>query len=94
MRTTRYTAPAVAALLLAASAPTAHAADRTERVSVGASGRQADGASRAPSISGQGRYVAFDSTATNLVSPPFAEPIQQVYRRDRRAGTTVLVSLG
>lgn len=39
-----------------------------QRVSVGASGLQTNGESSSPSISGDGRYVAFISGATNLVA--------------------------
>lgn len=39
----------------------------TERVSVSSSGAEADGDSYFPSISADGRYVAFSSDATNLV---------------------------
>ncbi|MDY6789864.1 MAG: calcium-binding protein [Thermodesulfobacteriota bacterium] len=42
--------------------------DTIERVSVDNSGVQGDGNSYHPSISSDGRYVAFDSTATNLVT--------------------------
>jgi hypothetical protein len=38
-----------------------------ERVSVGPGGVQADGSSFSPSISADGRFVAFSSDATNLV---------------------------
>lgn len=41
--------------------------ETTARVSVGAGGAQADGASYSPSISGDGRYVAYVSDATDLV---------------------------
>ncbi|MDX6199430.1 MAG: hypothetical protein QOJ79_2581 [Actinomycetota bacterium] len=41
---------------------------QTERVSVSSRGEQADGASWAPSLSPDGRYVAFVSFATNLVA--------------------------
>ncbi len=40
----------------------------TKRVSVATGGTQANGESRSPVISGDGRYVAFLSRATNLVS--------------------------
>ena len=40
----------------------------TERVSVSSSGEQANGPSSTPAISGDGRYVAFASEATNLVA--------------------------
>src|SRR6266516_3566383 len=43
------------------------ATSTTTRVSVDSSGRQADGFSESPSLSANGRYVAFDSVATNLV---------------------------
>jgi Tol biopolymer transport system component len=40
----------------------------TKRVSVDSAGRQADGYSEDPAISSDGRYVAFDSNASNLVA--------------------------
>ncbi|MBM4050348.1 MAG: hypothetical protein FJ279_35070, partial [Planctomycetes bacterium] len=40
----------------------------TERVSVASDGTQSDGSSFAPSLSADGRYVAFQSYATNLVA--------------------------
>jgi Tol biopolymer transport system component len=51
----------------------------------------ANAASTEPSISGDGRYVAFTSSATNLVSHDtnFAS---DVFLRDLQTGTTVLVS--
>ncbi len=48
----------------------------------------ADGESTSPSISGNGRYVAFASTATDLVDPPFLGGGWQVYVRDLVARTT------
>lgn len=48
-----------------------------------------NGVSSAPSISSDGRFVAFVSLATNLVTSVSG---QQVYLRDRQAGTTTLVS--
>jgi len=41
---------------------------KTERVSIGSRGAQADGGSWYPSISADGRFVAFESEATNLVA--------------------------
>src|SRR4051794_5900117 len=38
----------------------------TRRISVGSDGRQADGGSSSPSMSNDGRYVAFISSASNL----------------------------
>ena len=52
------------------------------------------GVSSAPSISSDGRYVAFVSLATNLLAPGPAVPAgQQIYVRDRQTGLTSLVSV-
>src|SRR5690349_15627925 len=63
------------------------------RVSVGVGGAQPNGPSWSPSISDDGRTVAFASEATNL-SPADGAPNIDVYVRDRAAGTTTLVSTG
>jgi Tol biopolymer transport system component len=68
----------------------------TRRVSLGQSGVEGDGrsgASFAPAISADGRFVAFDSEAGNLV-PGDTNCVSDVFVRDRRAGTTERVSLG
>jgi WD40-like Beta Propeller Repeat len=44
-------------------------APATVRLSIGADGGEANGPSFAPAISPDGRFVAFNSSATNLVSP-------------------------
>ncbi|WP_262270788.1 cadherin domain-containing protein [Microvirga yunnanensis] len=63
----------------------------TERVSVSSNGLQANGSSDHPSISGDGRYVAFESLASNLGSDdPFGGPDIFVY--DRETHTTERVS--
>ena len=52
--------------------------------------------SESPSVSADGRYVVFDSTAPDIIAgglPPQAGP-SQVYRRDLVTGTTILVSVG
>ena len=56
---------------------------------------EGNGASGAPSISADGRYVAFVSQATNLLAPgtPAIPAGQQVYVRDRQTGLTSLVSI-
>lgn len=54
------------ALFLLACTPTVHA-QWTQRASLGAGGLQADGPSAYPALSADGRYVAFESAATNLV---------------------------
>jgi len=64
---------------------------RTDRVSVAADGSQADHFSEAPSISADGRHVAFDSFASNLV-PGDTNDSSDVFVRDLRTGRTDLVS--
>jgi Tol biopolymer transport system component len=59
-------------------------------VSSDAGGKQGDAASLYSSISADGRYVAFDSTATNLVTP--ATLNMQVYRKDISTGDIILAS--
>jgi uncharacterized repeat protein (TIGR01451 family) len=70
----------------------------TERVSVSSSGRQGDGDSGlldlmgGPSVSGDGRYVAFSSEATNLVRGD-RNGTADVFVRDRVTGATTRVSV-
>jgi Tol biopolymer transport system component len=65
----------------------------TERVSVATSGAQAMfGNSTRPAISYDGRYVAFQSTAMNLV-PGDTNPFNDIFVRDRTLGTTERVSI-
>jgi Tol biopolymer transport system component len=63
----------------------------TERASVSSAGVQADSLSLLPSISADGRYVAFESAASNLV--PGTGGYWEIFVRDRQLGTTELVSL-
>src|SRR5829696_10193877 len=63
----------------------------TQLVSVGAGGVPANSLSAEPALSRDGRYVAFDSSASNLV-PGDTNGFQDVFVRDRVAGTTQLVS--
>jgi Tol biopolymer transport system component len=67
-------------------------AHTTERVSVPAAGGQANDNSFALDMSGDGRYVAFDSSATNLVSGD-GNGAMDVFVRDRVGGTTARVSV-
>ena len=66
--------------------------DSIERVSIATGGAQADGTSSASSISGSGRYVAFQSTATNLVAGD-SNGASDIFVYDRDSGTTTRVSL-
>ena len=66
--------------------------DETTRVSVRSGGAQADGLSFCPSISDDGRFVAFVSYATNLV-PNDTNGTPDIFVHDRQTGTTVRVSV-
>ena len=65
--------------------------DTIERVSIAWNGLQADGASLIPSISADGRFIAFESVATNLVQGG-TEGMRHIFIVDRRDGTIELVS--
>lgn len=64
----------------------------TERASVGAAGAQANGPSFLPAISEDGRYVAFESGASNLVAVD-TNGDGDVFLRDRATGATERVSV-
>ena len=68
-------------------------AGTTTRVSVDSSGVEGNGASQNSSISADGRYVAFESTATNLV-PNDTNGAADVFVHDNLTGETTRVSLG
>ena len=63
-----------------------------ERVSVAADGTQASGSSTDPFVSADGRFVTFESSASNLV-PGDNNNKTDVFVRDRQAGTVELVSV-
>ena len=63
----------------------------TELVSVAPDGNAGNGDSLVPSISGDGRLVAFASSATNLIAGGSSQ--QQIFIRDRATGTTEIVSV-
>lgn len=65
---------------------------QTVRVSVASDGTQANDDSRDPSLSADGRFVAFRSAATNLVSGD-ANGRDDVFVHDITTGQTVAVSL-
>jgi len=64
----------------------------TERISVSTGGAGGDLSSGSPAISADGRYVAFVSSATNLV-PGDTNARSDVFLRDRQLGTTERVSV-
>jgi Tol biopolymer transport system component len=65
----------------------------TNRVSLSSSGAQGDGFSSSPALSADGRYAAFTSAATNLVTGD-TNLRTDVFVRDIRFGATYRVSLG
>jgi len=65
---------------------------QTERVSVASDGTQGDDWCGDPSISADGRYVAFSSSASNLVSGD-ANDVEDIFAHDRQTGQTVRVSV-
>ncbi len=67
-------------------------ANTTTRLSVSTSGSECDGWSASSSITPDGRYVAFTSGGTNLVSGD-ANGCADVFLRDLVSGTTTLVSM-
>ncbi|MCA1684106.1 MAG: hypothetical protein LC708_03140, partial [Actinobacteria bacterium] len=64
----------------------------TTRASVAGPGTQAKGGSDHPSVSGDGRYVAFDSAASNLVSGDTG--YLDVFVHDNSTGATGRTSIG
>src|SRR5207244_8060019 len=64
----------------------------TERVSVSTGGNEGNDASQTPSISADGRYVAFFSHASNLVSGD-SNGTWDVFAHDRQTGVTERVSV-
>ncbi len=64
----------------------------TERVSVSADGQEGNGASQAPAISGNGRFVVFHSRADNLIDGD-NNGVTDVFLRDRQLKTTRRVSI-
>ncbi|MEO6468749.1 MAG: S8 family serine peptidase [Acidimicrobiia bacterium] len=66
--------------------------DQVIRISVSAAGTQADGPSSHPSVSGNGRYVAFQSDATNLVAND-TNGTTDIFVRDLFANVTTLASV-
>ncbi|GAA2909926.1 PD40 domain-containing protein [Streptomyces thioluteus] len=87
---------ALTATLLATAAPTqaapaAKATAKTTRASTATDGTPANGTSRSPSPSADGRYVAFSSDATNLV-PGDTDQRADVFVKDLRTGRIVRVT--
>jgi len=93
MRSRCETVGVVSAGLLLAAALAARAAGQvTERVSIDSLGVQGNGESDAPSLSADGRYVAFASYASNLVVGDL-HPNGGVFVHDRQSGATERVNV-
>jgi len=77
---------ALGLLVAVGAAVPAWAQRATERVSVRTGGGQGDDDSSSPALSADGRFVAFDSFASNLV-PGDTNNTDDVFVHDRRTGT-------
>ena len=62
-----------------------------KRISVDPTGKDANGGSYYPSLSADGRYIAFSSYATNLISGGTG-PVYNIFLRDMQTGTTSFIS--
>lgn len=80
------------ALLILPARIAGQAAPDLVRVSVGPAGVQANGPSAAPVVSANGRYVAFDSDASNLV-PNDTNGTRDVFLADLEARTVERISV-
>lgn len=65
----------------------------TKRISISSEGLQSNGDSSYPSISPNGRYIVFTSTASNLV-PNCNNSVSNVFLYDSETNKIVLVSIG
>jgi len=84
-------AATIAALVPGGTADAANAASTT-LISVTVEGKSAAGGSGEPSVSADGRYVAFRSSARNLVGGD-TNGVDDIFVRDRVAGVTTRVSV-
>ncbi len=69
------------------------AAETTTRVSVSSTGEQGNGASNVPFLSADARYVAYLSTATNLVADD-TNGFSDIFVHDRATSKTKRINLG
>src|SRR3989449_10562828 len=83
---------AVTLLLLTALWGRSADAQTTERVSVASGGTEGNNASLGSALSADGRFVAFDSSATDLVAAD-TNGVSDVFVHDRQTGTTERVSV-
>ena len=64
----------------------------TELISKSVLGNPATNRCSEPSVSADGRYVAFSSSSRDLISDALPDGIDQIYLRDRQLGTNILVT--
>lgn len=68
--------------------------NQVERINVSTEDEQSDSepvSGNRAHVSDDGRYVVFESFATNLVSPPLVAPARRLHLRDRQTGQTRLL---
>jgi hypothetical protein len=65
----------------------------TTRASVHSNGTQGNNDSYSPSISADGRYVAFESIASDLIASDTNGAVRDIFVHDRTTGTTTVVSV-
>ena len=82
--------PATASISLNGTAATLRGEGMTTRVSLDSSGRQANDASWSPAISADGRFVAYQSYASNLVADD-SNTAYDIFVHDRLTGATTRV---
>lgn len=95
MRTPRTRALGLFSVLtvtIASIAAPALAAPNTRRISVASNGTQSNGGSNFSAVSQDGRYVTFDSSATNLIGLDTNGTVD-VFVRDRKTGKTRRLSV-
>src|SRR5438477_460507 len=90
--TQRRVLSSVTLVLLTALWGRSAGAQTTERVSVASGGTEANGASLSSALSADGRFVAFDSAATDLVAAD-TNGVSDVFVHDRQTGATERVSV-
>ena len=82
----------LAGVLALLATPTGASAGATERVSVNSAGNEVHGSSSRPALSADGRFVAFESDAADLVSGD-TNGLSDVFVHDRQTGATERVSV-
>src|SRR5881409_3649136 len=90
--TQRQVLSSVTLVLLTALWGRSAGAQTTVRVSVASGGTEGDDASLGSALSADGRFVAFDSAATDLVAGD-TNGVSDVFVHDRQTGTTERVSV-